>query len=185
MRGRTIISVEIHWVDDVLTGGITTLFGGAVGYFAATRGARIGASATRESTELTLTAQARIQKEQFEQESERRAGEIEREHLAWRKALRYECEFNMRQDNERSEIELWSYDTGVLREAFLHAAAFGDSVLERIVRARISGEQVESYLEELRPRRVSPGIERSQHDQLKHYRSQFMGEIIEIEKALR
>jgi hypothetical protein len=177
--------VQVHWADDLITAGVTTAVGGLIGYFAATHGARIGASATRDATTKSLEEQRRLQQNHFERETAARNDEIERARDVWRRALWHECVLNVRLNLERSGAELWSYDTRVLGEAHLRAAAFSAEVLERIRRSRIANERLESYLEELRPRRVQPGIEGSQQEDLKDLRKALMVEIDEIEKALR
>jgi hypothetical protein len=90
---------------------------------------------------------------------------------------------NLNLGKEQPPEGLWSFDTRVLAECSVHAAAFPPVVLQRIIWARTANEQLEASLGSLRDGRfVEPAILLRNVVDL---RKQVSGEIIEIERELR
>ncbi len=145
--------------DDLVTAGLSGL--------AALLGAWIGARATR-----------RASVEAFD----RAAG---REDEAWQKALHQECLLNINLDKEQPPDDLWSFDTGVLRDCPAHAAAFSEMVLQRIIWARTANEKLEVALAYLREYPAHLSEAASRESTVLQLRRQVSGEISEIEKQLR
>lgn len=159
----------MSWIDDLITAGAVVI-GGGIGWGAAVTGARIGASATREASIEAFKRQR------------------EQEHNDWRMALWQECYQNIHLDTELSPVGLWTYETSILREALRHASAFTATVLQRVVWARTANEKLEQSIADIGTRRRNFGTMQGtieEGDEIRELRRRFIGEISEIEKALR
>lgn len=79
----------------------------------------------------------------------------QREELAWRKALHHECLLNIHRAANAQASETWTFDTRVLRETSAHAAAFDETVLQRIIWARSANEELEETIHRVEELRVT------------------------------
>ncbi len=103
-------------------------------------------------------------------------------------ALWQECFQNIHLDAELSPVDLWTYEMSLLREAPRHAPAFTATVLQRVVWARTANEKLEQSIQEIGTRQRNFGTSlgsTQEQDEIRKLRRRLIGEISEIEKALR